>query len=110
MKPRSGKVKLNTDGSRAGDPPVAGFSGLFRDHMGAWLGGFSRNLGDQSVLYAELQSIKHGLIMTWTKGWRSVWCESDSLHALQILSSTQQMCFHKYANVIEDIKELANRD
>ena len=89
---------------------MAGFGDILHDHIGVWLGGYSGNLGDRSVLYAELHSIKHGLLMAWTKGYRRVWCESDSLHHLQLLTTTQQMCFHNYANVIEDIKALVNRD
>ena len=110
MKPRSGEVKLKTDGSRAGDPPTAGFGGLLRDHMGTWLRGYSGKLGNHSVLYAELHSIKTGLLMAWMMGFRNVWCESDSLHALQLISSRQHLCFHTYATVITGIKELLARN
>ena len=65
MKPRFGEVKINIYGNRAGDPPVAGFGGLLRDHMGKLLKGYSGKLGNHSVLYTDLYSIKiwvaHGL-------------------------------------------------
>lgn len=70
MKPWPGEVKVNTNGSRVGDPPVAGFGGLLRYYLGVWLKGYSSRLGDDSALYAELHSIKHGLIMAWTMGFR----------------------------------------
>ena len=37
---------------------MAGFGDILHDHIGVWLGGYFGNLGDQSVLYAELHSIK----------------------------------------------------
>ena len=72
LKPNFGEAKVNIDGSRTGNPPVAGFSGLFEDRSGAWLGGYSSRLGDHSVPFFELQSIKHGLNLAWSKGFRRV--------------------------------------
>ena len=63
---------------------------------------YSGKLGNYSVLYAELHSFKTELLMAWMMGVRNVWCESDSLHALQLIFSRQQLCFHKYAAVIVD--------
>ena len=52
LKPNFGEVKLNTDGSRASNPPIAGFGELFEDSSSAWLGGYLGRLGDHSILFA----------------------------------------------------------
>ena len=89
-----------------GSLPCAGFGGVIRGEKGAWVGRYSGHLNTNSVLYTEPQSIKHGLLHVWEKGYRRVWCESDSLHALQLTNTTQCLRFHVHADVIEDIKAL----
>ncbi|KAL6205681.1 hypothetical protein ACLB2K_022935 [Fragaria x ananassa] len=55
------QVKLNTDGAARGSPGLAGFGGIFRDHLGQVLGCFSRNLGIAIALEAELQAVIHAI-------------------------------------------------
>ncbi|CAL8174658.1 unnamed protein product [Prunus armeniaca] len=52
--PTHGVCKINTDGSRNSDSGSIGAGGLLRDNYGAWIKGFSVNLGVGSVLEAEL--------------------------------------------------------
>ncbi len=43
--PPLGWFKLNTDGSSLGNPRLAGGGGVIRNHLGEWVGGFSRAIG-----------------------------------------------------------------
>ncbi|KAG5232203.1 reverse mRNAase [Salix suchowensis] len=52
--PRSGVCKVNTDGSRINVTGISGAGGVLRDSNGAWIQGFSVNLGASSILEAEL--------------------------------------------------------
>lgn len=61
VKPVASEVKINMDGNYCGDPPQVGFGGVLRDEDGGWVEGFYGNLGATSVLFVELQGIKHGL-------------------------------------------------
>ena len=74
------------------------------------MGGYSGHLGVNFALYVELQSIKHGLMQGWEKSYRKLWCESESLHALRLITTTQSLQFHLYAGVVEDIKALVGCD
>ena len=52
------------DGAARGSPGLAGFGGIFRDHLGRVLGWFLGNLGFAIVLKAELQAVIHTIQMT----------------------------------------------
>ncbi|KAL6144814.1 hypothetical protein ACLB2K_055504 [Fragaria x ananassa] len=83
------QVKLNTDGAARGSPGLAGFGGIFRDHLGQVLGCFSGNLGIANALEAELQAVIHAIQMASQRGWHSLWIESDSTLVIHFLSSFQ---------------------
>lgn len=51
--PDDGNVKLNSDGS-VNDQEHATVEGVIRDYTGAWLLGYSVNIGITSVFHAEL--------------------------------------------------------
>ena len=42
VSPPLGWFKLNTDGSSLGNPGMARGGGVIRNHVGEWVGGFSR--------------------------------------------------------------------
>ncbi|CAL2255075.1 unnamed protein product [Prunus armeniaca] len=86
--PTHGVCKINTDGSRNSDSGSIGAGGLLRDNYGAWIKGFSVNLGVGSVLEAELWGIFWGLHLAWESGFRFVEVESDSCVAVALLSSS----------------------
>ncbi|KAG5230022.1 ribonuclease protein [Salix suchowensis] len=52
--PKPGVCKVNTDGSRINVTGISGAGGVLRDSNGAWIQGFSVNLGANSILEAEL--------------------------------------------------------
>ena len=43
--PPLGWFKLNTDGSFLGNPGLAGGGDVIQNHLGEWVGGFSRAIG-----------------------------------------------------------------
>ncbi|CAL2276143.1 unnamed protein product [Prunus armeniaca] len=63
--PTYGVCKINTDGSRNSDSGFIGAGSLLRDNYGAWIKGFSVNLGVGSVLEAEMWGIFWGLHLAW---------------------------------------------
>ena len=80
-------IKINTDGAARGSPGLAGFGGIFRDHLGRVLGCFAGNLGLATALEAELQAVIHAIQIATCKGWTSLWIESDSALVIHFLSS-----------------------
>ncbi|CAL2271837.1 unnamed protein product [Prunus armeniaca] len=73
-----GVCKINTYGSRNSDSGFIGVGSLLRDNYGAWIKGFSVNLGVGFVLEPELWGIFWGLHLAWESGFRFVEVESDS--------------------------------
>ncbi|KAK9997536.1 hypothetical protein SO802_022222 [Lithocarpus litseifolius] len=62
-RPYRGWYKLNTDGSAAGSPEVAGGGGVLRDDAGLWVKGFARQIGHTTSFLAELWALRDGLTM-----------------------------------------------
>ena len=62
-KPPPGWAKLNTDGDAVGSSGLVGCRGLIKDENGAWLAGFSRNIGSTTNYVAKLWGIKDGLAL-----------------------------------------------
>ncbi|KAK9911619.1 hypothetical protein M0R45_035515 [Rubus argutus] len=81
------QVKINTDGAARGSPGLAGFGGIFRDHLGCVLGCFAESLGNAYALEAELHAVVHAIHLASLKGWKSLWIESDSTLVIHFLSS-----------------------
>jgi len=80
-----GWIRLNTDGASRRNI-AAGSGGLFRNHDGKWLGGYSRNLGQCSAYIAELWGILDGLQIARDRGFSMVELHVDSsmvVHTLQ---------------------------
>lgn len=73
-------MKVNTNGSIVGN--YAGCGGLFRDHLGTFLGVFTCNLGIASVFSSEIQRFVFALEFAAQNGWNNLWLESDSTNAL----------------------------
>ncbi|CAL9002606.1 unnamed protein product [Prunus brigantina] len=86
-RPSPGTCKINSDGSRNNTTGQIGAAGVLRDATGAWLKGYSVNLGIGSVLEAELWGIFWGLSLAWDSGFRTVEVESDSKAAVTLLNS-----------------------
>jgi len=62
-KPPLGWAKLNMDEDAVGSSGLAGCGGLIRDENGAWLVGFSRNIGSTTSYAADLWGIRDGLAL-----------------------------------------------
>ena len=73
-------MKANTDGSVIGSNSSCG--GIFRDHTGAFLGGFSSNIGVGTVFEAELTGLMLAIVYGASHNWSRLWLESDSSSAV----------------------------
>ncbi|KAL6276567.1 hypothetical protein ACE6H2_020168 [Prunus campanulata] len=85
--PLLGTCKVNTDGGRNNTTGMIGAGGLLRDADGAWLKGFTGNLGVGSILEAELWGIFWGLSLAWDAGVRDVVIECDSSIAVDLINN-----------------------
>lgn len=107
--PRTGFVKINTDGAAHYTTGKATAGGLCRGENGQWLFGFSARLGNVSAQQAEVQAIWQGLEMAWTRGFRKVILESDSKLVVTQLTSQQLGTYGR--NLWEEkCRELINRN
>ncbi|GAU35482.1 hypothetical protein TSUD_384370 [Trifolium subterraneum] len=100
---------LNVDVSSIGNPGVSGFGGLIRNADGAWVHGFFGNLGVTNILHAELMAIYKGLLLAWDLNVKDLWCYSDSKMAIKLITKPVDE-LHHYAAILNNIKELLNRD
>ncbi|CAL9021386.1 unnamed protein product [Prunus brigantina] len=107
--PTLGNFKLNVDGSCKTDSWKICAGGLLRDSNGAWICGFSANIGIGNIYEAELWSLFRGLHMAWDKGIRSLDIECDSLSVVSLIA---QACNHAHPLfcLIEDCKLLLKRN
>jgi len=70
--------------------------------------GFSGYIaGTSDILHAELHAIRRGLLLAKEMNFQEVFCYTDSLHCVQIHKELTPR-FHKYAKLIQDIKDLLN--
>ncbi|KAH9666643.1 putative ribonuclease H protein [Citrus sinensis] len=76
--------KLNTYGSYR-NTGEAGAGGVIRDSFGNWISGFSMNIGESSVIMAELWGLYQGLSIAWNVGIRHLLVEVDSLCVTQMI-------------------------
>ncbi|CAA7012828.1 unnamed protein product [Microthlaspi erraticum] len=73
-----GWLKMNTDGASKGNPGAAAAGGVLSDEVGAWVCGFSLNLGICSAPLAELWGVYYGLYLAWEKRVSRLEIEVDS--------------------------------
>ena len=85
--PSAVQVKVNTDGAAHGAPGLAGYGGIFRDHLGNCLSCFAGSMGIATALEAELQAIISAVSMASNRGWNSLWIECDSAIVLHFLAN-----------------------
>jgi len=79
-------VKVNTNGSVINNLGACG--GLYRDHLGTFLGAFACNLGSCSVFDVEVFAFILALEFVALHGWDHLWLESDSSSSLLILKNS----------------------
>ena len=56
-RPMEGWCKLNSNGASFGNPGRAGGGGLIQDHRGAWIRGYTRNIGFTTSVIAEFWAL-----------------------------------------------------
>ena len=76
--PRTGWLKLNTDGASRGNPGLATAGGVLRNADGDWCGGFVLNIGRCSAPLAELWGVYYGLYIAWERRITQLEVEVDS--------------------------------
>lgn len=87
IRPPSNWVKCNTDGASRGSPGASSCGGIFRDHLGTFLGAFSANIGVATSLYAEICAAIYAIDFALARGWTNLWLECDSLLLVQAFSN-----------------------
>jgi ribonuclease HI len=100
---------LNVDGSSIGNPGISGFGGLIRNTDGGWVHGFFGNLGHTNILHAELMAIYKGLLLAWDLNIKDLWCYSDSVMAIKLITDPVDD-WHHYAAILNNIKDIMKRD
>ena len=86
-KPPPGWAKLNTDGAAVGSSGLAGCGGLIRDENGAWVAGFSRNIGSTTSFAAELWGIRDGLALCYNLNIHSIIVELDAKSIVDVFGN-----------------------
>ena len=103
-----GWFKLNTDGSSLGNPGLAGGGGIIRNHVGDWVGGFSRAIGITTSVQAELRALKDGLNLAIDLRILNLEVEMDSLVAVELVNSiTTPNAF--LSTIVTDCRSLLER-
>ncbi|GKU97446.1 hypothetical protein SLEP1_g10590 [Rubroshorea leprosula] len=84
---------------------MAGAGGIFRDHNGSWIYGYSRRVGFTTSLAAELWAIRDGLDIAVNRGISKLILETDSKVAETLLKSANHN-FHSLGVLIRDCRRL----
>ncbi|KAG5038525.1 hypothetical protein JHK86_019365 [Glycine max] len=109
IRPQGDVIALNVDRSVLGNPQVARFGGLCRNHNGAFLLGFYGAVEISEVLYAEILALLKGLELCWEARYKKLVCYSDSLTMVNLVNNGVR-CYHFYNNMIMKFHQLLGRD
>jgi hypothetical protein len=71
-------MKVNTNGATVINPDVVFAGGIFRNENGVCSGCFAQRLGPREALFAELIVAMIAIKIAASKGYTSLWLESDS--------------------------------
>jgi len=97
---------LNVAGSCNGDPIRIGFGGVFRNHSGTYLAGFSGTIShSQDILFVELTTLYQGLMLAISFNYEELACYSDFLLTVNLIKDDLNH-FHVYVVIIQNIKDL----
>ncbi|XVF16288.1 hypothetical protein REPUB_Repub10bG0018300 [Reevesia pubescens] len=107
-KPSLQAVKLNVDASVNIGSGVA-LAGVIRDNKGAWLSGFSSNIGICSTITAELWAVYKGLHLCWDLGYKSVELETNSMQAVNKITTTPSK-YDTNGNLLVAIQDIMKRN
>ncbi|XP_074559236.1 uncharacterized protein LOC141815220 [Curcuma longa] len=106
MKPAVGSYKLNSDGCSKGNPGLASYGFVIRDHNGQVLKARHGIIGVASNVIAELVAIRKGLELCVVQNYFPLWLESDSMTALYIIAATT--CNWELRKLVLKIKKIIN--
>lgn len=95
---------LNVDGSCSSVLVRAGFGGVFRNHSGTYIAGFSGHIS-QDILFAELAALYQSLKLAISFNFDELVCYSDSLLTVKLIKEDLNH-FHVYVVLIQNIKDL----
>ncbi|KAH1039618.1 hypothetical protein J1N35_041361 [Gossypium stocksii] len=85
LAPKSGWVKLNTNGAVSLNSYLAAIKGVIRDVDGNWFCGYLIVLGKDEVFKIETRSMLERLHLLWDKGCRQVELECDNTVLVEII-------------------------
>ena len=86
-KPPWGWLKLNSDGLTINNPGKAGGDGLFRDHEGNWVKGYSKGIGHTNSFLAELWALRDDLNVAKEMGVSNLIIELDVLSIVLLMNN-----------------------
>ncbi|PRQ19701.1 putative ribonuclease H [Rosa chinensis] len=105
--PDDGYVKLNVDGTRAGQSGQIGAGGVLNDHNGDWLAGFMINVGKGHVLTAEAWGLLSGLKLATDLQVNKIEIESDSAILIKLIVEGCESS-HPLGSILNSCKSLLN--
>ena len=85
--PPPGWMKVNTDGCSRGQPGPSSCGGIFRNCRGFVHGCFALSLGSGFAYQAEWVGVMTAIAIAHSKGWKSLWIESDSTYVVSLIRS-----------------------
>lgn len=78
-------VRLNTNGLVRSEDELAAAEGLLHDQNGEWIIGFSRYLGNCTILDYKLCDIFNGVKLVLDQGFKRVLILTDSIEVVNII-------------------------
>lgn len=108
-KPPTGRVKLNVDAAVDFSLGKSAAGGIIKDEYGMSIGCFHIHLRFCSPLFGELWGILYGLKWSYSKGFRKVLLETDSLLAIHYISRPEEWT-GRQPNLLREINQLLHYD
>lgn len=99
--PQQDLIKLNLDEAHDQDKN-SGCGGIIRNADGNWCGGFSKFVGNYSILMVELYGIFEGLKLVVERGYKKIVVEMDSQAAIDIIKQYTNNILRK-CNLVRQI-------
>lgn len=104
-RPEKGCIKLNFDGSAKSRK--ASIGGVYRNHEGVFLLGYSERIEKATSSVAELVAAKRGLELALQNGWFNVWIEGDAKFVVDLMGKLPaQMGSKEHVKHINEIRML----
>ncbi|KAJ3679423.1 hypothetical protein LUZ60_017434 [Juncus effusus] len=105
-KPEKGIIKLNFDGASKTNTKKASIGGVYRNHEGVFLLGYSEHIGKATSSVAELVAAKRGLEIAVKNGFLDVWIEGDAKFVVDMLNKPGKIRTKDHLMHVEEIRVL----